>query len=180
MNSMDALTATLGSSRLALGLEDETRQRLASIVESSDDAILSKDLDGTILSWNSGAERLFGYRPEEVLGKSVTILIPDDHRDEEPRILERIRRGERVTPYETVRRRKDGSLIDISLTVSPVRDSAGRVVGASKIARDITERKQAQQALAKRLEEQAALHKFTDRLYRPNRSKRSTPPHWMR
>jgi PAS domain S-box-containing protein len=105
MNSMDALTASLGSSRLALEPADETRQRFAAIVESSDDAILSKDLDGTILSWNSGAERLFGYRAEEVLGKSVTILIPDDHRDEEPRILERIRRGERVTPYETVRRK---------------------------------------------------------------------------
>jgi PAS domain S-box-containing protein len=163
---MDALTAALAPSRFALEANADTRQRLALIVESSDDAILSKDLDGIILSWNSGAERLFGYRAEEVLGKSVTILIPEDHRDEEPKILERIRGGQRVEPYETVRRRKDGSLIDISLTVSPVRDALGNVIGASKIARDITEHKRAEQALAKRMEEHAALHQFTDRLYR--------------
>ena len=113
------------------------------IVESSEDAILSKDLDGVITSWNHGAERLFGYAPEEVIGRPVTILIPSDRENEEPMILERIRRGERIEHYETVRRRKDGSLVDISLTVSPIRDPAGKVIGASKIARDITERRRA-------------------------------------
>jgi PAS domain S-box-containing protein len=166
MNNMDALKAALAPSRVFLEADEETRQRLAAIVESSDDAILSKDLNGIIMSWNSGAQRLFGYTTEEVLGKSVTMLIPEDHRDEEPRILERIRRGERVEPYETIRQRKDGSLINISLTVSPIRDACGKVVGASKIARDITERKRSEQALARRREEQAALHQLTDRLYR--------------
>ncbi len=119
----------------------EVRARLASIVESSDDAIISKDLNGTITSWNSGAERLFQYTAEEAIGKSVTILIPSDRYDEEPGILGRVRRGERVEHYETVRQRKDGTRVDISLTVSPIRDAHGEVVGASKIARDITERK---------------------------------------
>jgi PAS domain S-box-containing protein len=165
MNKIHALEAS-APSRLELEAVAETRNRLAAIVESSDDAILSKDLNGVILSWNSGAEHLFGYKAEEMLGRSVTTLIPEHLQYEEPRILDRIRRGERVEPYETVRRRKDGSLVEISLTVSPVRDSHGRVVGASKIARDITARKRAEQALARRMEEQAALHQFTDRLYR--------------
>ena len=117
-----------------------TTLRLSS---SSEDAILSKDLDGVIMSWNHGAERLFGYAPGEVVGRPVTILIPGDRENEEPMILERIRRGERIEHYETVRRRKDGSLVDISLTVSPIRDPAGKVIGASKIARDITERRRA-------------------------------------
>jgi PAS domain S-box-containing protein len=114
---------------------------LASIVESSDDAVVSKDLDGVILTWNRGAERLFGYSSAEAVGKPITILIPSDRQTEESRILGRIRRGERVDHYETVRRRKDGSLVDISLTVSPIEDADGRIIGASKIARDITERK---------------------------------------
>jgi PAS domain S-box-containing protein len=147
MNTMDALRAGLAPSRLVLEADEETRQRLAAIVESSDDAILSKDLNGILMSWNSGAQRLFGYTADEMLGKSVTILIPDDHLDEEPKILERIRRGERVEPYETVRRRKDGSLIDISLTVSPIMDASGKVVGASKIARDITEAKESERRI---------------------------------
>ena len=117
----------------------------ASIVESSDDAILSKDLNGIIRSWNRGAERLFGYRAEEIIGKSVTVLIPADRQDEEPVILARLRRGERIEHYETRRRRKDGSLVDISLTVSPVRSPDGTVLGASKIARDISERKRAEE-----------------------------------
>ena len=113
--------------------------------KSSDDAIISKGLDGIITSWNRGAERLFGYTAEEVIGKPVTILIPEDRMNEEPEILERIRRGERIDHYDTVRRRKDGSLIDISLTISPLKDADGRIIGASKIARDITERKRAQE-----------------------------------
>ena len=120
-------------------------QQLAAIVESSDDAIVSKDLNGIIATWNAGAERLFGYMAEEVIGKSISILIPPDRPDEEPGILSRIRRGERVDHYETLRRRKDGSLVEISLSVSPIRGAKGRIVGASKIARDITERKRAQE-----------------------------------
>lgn len=119
-------------------------QRLAAIVESCDDAILSKDLNGIIKSWNAGAQRLFGYAAEEMIGKSVMLLIPEDRHDEEPAILHRIRRGERVDHYETVRIRKDGRPVEISLSVSPIKDTNGVVVGASKIARDISERKQAQ------------------------------------
>jgi PAS domain S-box-containing protein len=123
---------------------DEVAQWLAAIVDSSDDAIIGKDLDGIIMSWNSGAQRIFGYEAEEVIGKPVTILIPPDRHDEEPGILARIRAGERVEHYETVRRRKDGALLDISLTISPVRDDRGNIVGASKIARDITSRKKSE------------------------------------
>jgi PAS domain S-box-containing protein len=116
----------------------------ASVVDNSDDAIITKDLNGTITSWNRAAERIFGYGPEEVIGKPVNILIPTDQPNEEPAILERLRRGERIDHYETTRVRKDGSLIDISLTISPVKDPLGKIVGASKIARDITERKRAE------------------------------------
>jgi len=118
--------------------------RHRAIVEGSDDAIISKDLTSVIVSWNKGAEQLFGYKPDEIIGRPVTDLMPPEHVDEEPGILERIRRGERIEHYETVRVRKDGERIDISLTVSPVKDAQGRIVGASKIARDITERKRAE------------------------------------
>jgi PAS domain S-box-containing protein len=124
---------------------EKAAQHYAAIVESSDDAILSKDVNGVITSWNNGAQRLFGYTGEEAVGKPVTLLIPVDRQDEEPRILERIRRGERIEHYETVRQRKDGSLVDISLTVSPIRDLHGNIVGASKIARDISGRKRAEE-----------------------------------
>ena len=124
---------------------EQVEKRLASIVKSSDDAILSTDLDGIIGTWNPGAERLFGYTAEEVIGKPITLLIPMDRLDEESDILSRIRRGERIDHYETVRRRKDGSLVEISLTVSPVKNDEGTVVGAAKIARDITERRRAQE-----------------------------------
>jgi PAS domain S-box-containing protein len=126
---------------------EEASRRLAAVVESSDDAIVTKDLDGIITSWNQGAERLFGYSVDEIIGRPVTVLIPADHHDEEPNILARIRRGERIDHYETVRRRKDGRLVEISLTVSPVKGAEGRIIGASKIARDITFRKQAEKAL---------------------------------
>lgn len=116
---------------------------LAQIVSNSDDAIIGKNLDGIVTSWNRGAQRLFGYTSEEMVGEPVELLIPPAHADEERAILERLRGGDSVDHYETVRLRKDGSLVDISLTVSPVRDSAGRIIGAAKIARDITERKQA-------------------------------------
>jgi PAS domain S-box-containing protein len=127
--------------------------RLAAIVECSDDAIVSKNLDGIITSWNIGAERLFGYSAQEVVGKPITILIPDDRQDEETDILARLRRGERVDHFETIRRRKDGSLADLSLTISPIRDNDGRIIGASKIARDITERKAAERLHATLLRE---------------------------
>ena len=118
----------------------ETKAQLAAIVKSSDDAIIGKDLNGVIQSWNAGAERLFGYTAQEAVGQPVTILFPADRLNEEPSILDRIRQGERIQHYETVRRRKDGSLVDISLSVSPIVDAQGKIVGASKIARDITER----------------------------------------
>ena len=119
---------------------EEAHARLAAIVASSDDAIISKDLNGVITSWNSGAERLFGYSAQEAVGQPITLLIPPERFDEENGIVERIRRGEVVDHFETIRRRKDGTLVDVSVTVSPIRDSQGTVVGASKIARDITER----------------------------------------
>lgn len=120
-------------------------QRLAAVVESSDDAIISKDLNGVITSWNRGAARLFGYTAEEAIGQPIMMLFPPDRLDEEAEIVGRVRRGERVEHYETVRRRKDGCLVEISLTVSPVRDADGKILGASKIARDITEQKRAQE-----------------------------------
>ncbi len=116
-------------------------RRLAAIVENSDDAIIGKDLNGIITSWNRGAECIFQYTAEEVIGKPVSILAPPDHLDEMPRILSAVREGHRVEHFETRRRRKDGQIIDVALTVSPVRDATGRIVGASKIARDITERR---------------------------------------
>jgi PAS domain S-box-containing protein len=138
--------ARLEAERVRKATERDARQ-LAAIVESSEDAIASKNLNGVIQTWNAAAERVFGYRAEEAIGRPITMLIPADRQDEEPGILARIRRGERVDHFETVRRRKDGHLIDVSLTISPIRDSRGRIVGASKIARDITERKLAEARL---------------------------------
>jgi PAS domain S-box-containing protein len=140
----------IGASKIARDITERRRteqltRRLASIVESSDDAIVSKDVDGIIKTWNPGAERLFGYTAEEVIGKPITLLIPLDRHGEESDILSRIQRGERIDHYETVRQRKDGSLVEISLTVSPLKNAEGTVVGASKIARDITERRRAQE-----------------------------------
>jgi PAS domain S-box-containing protein len=124
------------------------REQLANIVDSSDDAIVSKDLNGVIVSWNKGAERIFGYLADEAVGKPITILMPPDLQDEEPRILEHIRLGQRVDNYETKRRHKDGRMLDISLTVSPVKDAHGRIVGASKVARDITYQKRGRERTA--------------------------------
>jgi PAS domain S-box-containing protein len=126
---------------------EEARARLASIVESSDDAIISKDLSGIITSWNRGAEKIFGYTAVEAIGKPITMLIPSHLADEERQILERLGRGEMIDHFETTRQRKDGTAIDISLSISPIRDEAGNITGMSKIARDITERKRAEQAL---------------------------------
>jgi len=119
----------------------DIESRLAAIVASSDDAIVSKDLDGTILTWNRGAERIFGYTPAEAVGKSIRMIIPADRQSEEDDVLARIRLGHTVDHFETVRQRKDGTLIDVSVTISPVRTAEGEIVGASKIARDITEQR---------------------------------------
>lgn len=148
--------AGAGDSLIVLTFHDVTEQKeaerttslLAAIVDSSDDAILSKKLDGTITSWNQSAERLFGYKAEEAVGQHITLIVPWERRAEEEDILRRLARGERVEHFETVRRRKDGTHLDASLTISPIRDAAGRVIGASKVARDITERRQAERALS--------------------------------
>ncbi|HEX8181096.1 MAG TPA: PAS domain S-box protein [Pyrinomonadaceae bacterium] len=152
--------------------------QLAAIVEGSDDAIISKDLNGTILSWNSAAERLYGYTAAEAIGQPVTMVIPPDRPDEETRILERIKRGERVAHYETVRLRKDGVRIDVSLTVSPLKDATGQVIGASKIARDITERKRSERALRRSEERnQALLNAIPDLIFRLGRDGRFLDVH---
>src|ERR1700733_3095983 len=134
-------------------LAEITSHRLAAIVASSDDAIIGKDLDGIITSWNFGAERIFGYTADEMIGTSIMRLIPPDRQSEEIEILSRIRRGECFDHFETIRVAKDGRQLNLSITVSPIKDSAGHVVGASKVARDITERKKVEAALRKATEE---------------------------
>jgi PAS domain S-box-containing protein len=125
----------------------KTENWLVSIIQSSDDAIVSKNLDGIITNWNNGAERVFGYTAEEAVGQPITIVIPQDRQDEERTILTRIRRGERIDHFETVRQRKHGSLIVVSLTISPIKNAEGEIVGASKVARDITEQKRSQEQI---------------------------------
>ena len=141
---------------------EDTHARLAAVVEFSDDAIVSKSLDSIVATWNKGAERMFGYTAAEMIGKPVTILIPPDFVDEEPEILGRVKRGEIVEPYESVRRRKDGTLLLVSLTVSPIKDASGKIIGASKIARDITQRKQAD---AERARLASVLEKSLNEIY---------------
>ncbi len=138
--------------------------QLAAIVKFSDDAVVSKNLDGIVTSWNAGAERLFGYTAQEMIGLPIIVLLPPEHYDEEPRILERIRRGEPVEHFETVRRHKSGRLIDVSLTISPIKDDRGRIVGASKIARDISRRKATENALARRTHILEILNRVGDSL----------------
>lgn len=130
------------------GDQDQSRALLAAIVQNSDDAIISKNLDGIINTWNEGAERIFGYTPDEIVGKPITTLIPPELQEQEVEILARLRRGERLVHFETIRVSKDGRQIPVSLTISPIKDNQGRVIGASKIARDITERKLAEKNLA--------------------------------
>lgn len=134
--------------QLALSETEQRLRFLASIVESSDDAIVTKNLDGIITSWNKGAERVFGYTSEEAVGQPITLVIPQDRHSEETDILARIRRGERIDHFETIRQRKHGSRIFVSLTVSPVKNAEGKIVGASKIARDITEQKRSHDLIA--------------------------------
>jgi PAS domain S-box-containing protein len=141
--------------RLSLERDEENRRRVTAIVDNSDDAIVGIDLDGVITSWNAAAERMFGYRADEAVGRPTTLIVPAAHADEEAEVLNRLRRGDPIDHFETVRRTRDGGLIDVVLTISPLRNSEGRVFGASKIVRDITERKQTQEAL--RLSEATAL-----------------------
>ncbi|HET6143541.1 MAG TPA: PAS domain S-box protein [Candidatus Acidoferrales bacterium] len=143
LESLDALTTQVSASLTA----EQAAGLLASIVDSSDDAIVSKTLDGIITSWNKAAERLFGYTAEEIVGQHITTIIPADRRDEEAMILERLKRGERIDHFETVRHGKGGAELEISLTISPVKDSKGNIIGASKIARDIAERKRTEEAI---------------------------------
>lgn len=147
-------------------LREQSAGLLAAIVDSSDDAIVSKDLDGVITSWNKGAERLFGYTAAEAVGRKITLIIPEDRLDEETSILERLRRGDRVDHFETIRVRNDGTPLNVSLSISPVRDARGRVIGASKVARDITERKRSEAALEEALRRQSALFLLADRVQR--------------
>src|SRR6202167_611853 len=144
----DTVTQSLLDELPALRLQaDKAIGLLAAIVDSSDDAIVSKTLDGIITSWNKSAERIFGFTAEEAIGQHITLIIPSDRHAEESDIIDRLRRGERIDHFHPLRRRKDGTLLDVSLTISPVRDSSGRVVGASKVARDITAQKQSEVAL---------------------------------
>lgn len=148
----DTSGTLLGALNLLVDITDRkaaesARAYLAAIVDSSDDAIISKDLNGIVTSWNRGAEAIFGYSVAEMIGRSTTVLFPPDRLYEEDEILARLRRGEKIDHFETVRRRKDGRKIDVSLTISPILDGAGRIIGASKIARDITEKKRAEAAL---------------------------------
>jgi PAS domain S-box-containing protein len=142
----------IGASKIARDISDkrridEARYRLAAIIESSDDAIVSKDLNGIIMTWNAGAERIFGYKAEEIVGKSVLTIIPPELHSEEPMILANLRAGRRIEHYDTERVRKNGERLPVSLTISPIRDREGNIIGASKIARDISERKRVQEAL---------------------------------
>jgi PAS domain S-box-containing protein len=163
----DSAGRIVGASKVAREITDRKRAErstalLAAIVDSSDDAIVSKTLEGIITSWNKSAERMFGYRPEEAIGKHITLIIPRDRWAEEVSIIDRLRRGERVDHFQTVRRRKDGSPIDVSLTISPVRDSAGNIVGASKVARDITAQVRAAEALRRSEEKFRSLSQSLD------------------
>ena len=154
-------------------LSEITSRRLAAIVASSDDAIIGKDLNSIITSWNFGAERIFGYTADEMIGTSIMRLIPPDRQAEELEILARIRRGERFDHFETIRLTKDGRQLSVSITVSPIKDSAGHVVGASKVLRDITERKKAEAALKKAVEEVEAANRERLHLLESEREARS-------
>jgi PAS domain S-box-containing protein len=167
----DASGAIIGASTIAREVAHHThadvdQARLAAIVTSSDDAIVAKDLDGIITDWNPGAERIFGYTAQEMIGRSITTILPADRRHEEDSILATLRRGERIDHFETVRVRKDGTLLDVSVSISPIRDGTGRIVGAAKIARDITERKQLEAERVELLEKEQAAREAAERANR--------------
>jgi PAS domain S-box-containing protein len=148
LQNADGTTVLLGVTRdiTPRGEVEKMQRRLAAIIESSEDAIASKDLDGIITSWNKSAERLFGYKAEEIIGQPVTTIIPPELHDDEPKILGKIRAGERIDHFQTVRLHKNGRLIDVSLTVSPIRDDQGKIIGAAKIVRDVTRQKKLEEA----------------------------------
>jgi PAS domain S-box-containing protein len=154
-------------------LAETTSHRLSAIVASSDDAIVGKNLNSLVTSWNSGAERIFGFTAEEMIGKSIMRLIPQDRREEEREILFRIRRGERIDHFETIRLAKDGRQLNVSVTISPIKDSSGRVVGASKVARDITERKRSEQALKEAVQQAESANRERLQLLESERDARS-------
>ncbi len=167
----DAAGRVVGLSKIARDIGErrrfhETQARLAAIVESSDDVIVSKNLDGTITSWNRAAERMFGWTAAEAIGRHITLIIPDELRPQEDDVLARIGRGERVEHFDTVRRTKDGRLLDVSITVSPVTDSTGRIVGASKIARDITARRRMEEQRRELLARERASREAAERANR--------------
>src|SRR4030095_5412771 len=150
----DTSGKVIGASKIARDLTRTQRiqRELAAIVESSDDAIVGKDLNGIFTSWNAAAERMFGYSAAEMIGQSIRTIIPDDRQHEEDDVLSRVRQGQRLVHHETVRRRKDGSLLPVSLTISPIRNEQGLLIGASKIARDITDRVKADEERQRLLE----------------------------
>lgn len=169
----DAAGATAGCVNMLVDVTGQKRAQeinslLAAIVDSSGDAIISKRLDGVITSWNNAAERLFGYSAGEAVGQNMMMLVPPERHKEEIEILERIGRGERINHFETVRRQKKGTLLEVSISVSPIKDAAGRVIGASNVSRDITERRRAEKALAETARQQKALFHLADYLHRAN------------
>src|ERR1700761_3854679 len=175
-NSSDANPPDDNASRDDGHYDDElerVRARLAAIVTSSEDAIASKTLEGIVTSWNDAAEKLFGFTAAEMIGQSILRVIPEDRHNEEAEILAKLRRGERITRYETVRRHKDGRLLENSLTVSPVRDSSGQIVGAAKIAHDITERRRMERALEDREKQLATVLHEREALLESERMARS-------
>jgi PAS domain S-box-containing protein len=156
------------------------RSRLAAIVQSSDDAIISKDLDGVVATWNKGAERVFGYTAEEAVGQHITLIIPPDRRSEEVMILDKLRKGERIEHFETIRLHKNGTSLDISVTISPAKDAAGRVVGASKVARDITPQKQIERAMRDSEERFRSIVETTPECVKRKRQDRPRRVHYER
>jgi len=178
----DAHGRVVGASKVARDITSnlELEGRFKAIIASSDDAIISKDLNGIVQSWNQAAERMFGYTAEEMVGQSITLLFPPDRLDEEPKILEQIRRGQRVDHFETVRVCKDGRLLDISVTISPVKDPTGRVIGVSKVARDITSIKRILREREELLEREKAARFEAERVGRMKDEFLSTLSHELR
>ena len=161
-NSLDSQLSAANRRMRELERAELAQLFLAAIVESADDAIIGKTLESIVTSWNRGAERIFGYTAEEMIGQSITRLIPPGHDNEEPEIIARLRKGDRIEHYETQRKKKDGTIIDISLTVSPIFDMDGNIIGASKIARDISDRKRIEERERAALQQAEAANRAKD------------------